>query len=103
MFFHFKLVIAITTLAKDISLELMAGWEAEPRATGSSQLAINPQEIPAPSIIIAKAPLQKILTVPIYGNLRLFCKTTVCTLVKRPPLSTEDVIIKTAEGKILFS
>lgn len=54
MFFHFKLVTAITTSAKDISLELMAGWEAEPRATGSSQLVINPQEIPAPPSLLQK-------------------------------------------------
>lgn len=53
MFFHFKPIIAITTSAKDISLELMAGWEAEPRATGSSQLVINPQEMPAlPSLLL---------------------------------------------------
>lgn len=54
MFFHFKLIIAITTSAKDISLELMAGWEAEPRATGSSQLVINPQEMPAPPSLLLK-------------------------------------------------
>lgn len=54
MFFHFKLVIAVTTSAKDISSELMAGWEAEPRATGSSQLVINPQEMPAPPSLLLK-------------------------------------------------
>lgn len=54
MFFHFKLVIAITTSAKDISFELMAGWEAEPRATDSSQLVINPQEMPVPPSLLLK-------------------------------------------------
>lgn len=54
MFFHFKLVRAIMTSAKDISLELMAGWEAEPRATDSSQLVINPQEMPVPPSLLLK-------------------------------------------------
>lgn len=60
MFFHFKLVIAITTSAKDISLELMAGREAEPRATGSSQLVINPQEMPAPPSLLLKHYYRKV-------------------------------------------
>lgn len=103
MFFHFKLVIAITTSAKDISLELMAGWEAEPRATGSSQLVINPQEMPVLPSLLLKHHYRKFSQFQYMEIWGYYAKPMVFMLVNRPPLSTEDVIITTTEGKILFS